>query len=51
MITLFGTSVLLLALALGTFLRDIFVALDALRLEVIRAETAARPEPAEAPKA
>ncbi|MBI2517065.1 MAG: DUF2721 domain-containing protein [Opitutae bacterium] len=39
MISLFAASILLLSAALVTFLRDIFVALDALHLEVERARS------------
>lgn len=45
MVGVFITSVLLLIAALGAFLRDIHVSLQALRLEVARARQAPSPRP------
>jgi hypothetical protein len=43
MVGLFSLAVALLGASLVTFLRDIFVALDALHLEVVRARSARQP--------
>jgi hypothetical protein len=43
MVSLFSLAVVLLGAALVTFLRDIFVALDALHLEVVRARSERQP--------